>query len=73
MLGRTPAPQPKTLLLAHEKTTDGDGVMPAEPPTLASVTRRTQQSRWWLLALAGVAALGLGAASALAIIKMLLK
>ena len=58
-----------------QSITDPEGGRPIEdePHTVQSVAkRRPQGQRWWLMALAGIAALGLGAGSALAFIKMFL-
>jgi hypothetical protein len=54
--------------------TDADGQpLDLEPNTVQSMAKnRPQGQRWWLMALAGIAALGLGAGSALAFIKMFL-
>lgn len=46
--------------------------MEPEPHTIQSVARKRPHQRWWLMALAGIGALGLGAGSALAFIKMFL-
>jgi serine/threonine protein kinase len=56
-----------------QSITEGNqAALEPEPFTQLSQSRKRPTQRWWLMALAGVAALGLGAGSALAFIKMFL-
>lgn len=56
-----------------QSITESNGaLLDSEPHTIQSVAKKRPARRWWLMALAGLGALGLGAGSALAFIKVFL-